>query len=145
MGNTTVERRVGPWGWLFHLDRILRGEATQPAAIRKADIQIPLFGIAFLVFALGVIYGLCMSVFAVVNGFENEAYQKAMMQTVATMCKVPLLFLLTLVVTFPSLYVFNALSLIHISEPTRLLSISYAVFCLKKKIVLKNVSTAALS
>src|SRR5678815_4950264 len=26
-----------------------------------------------------------------------------------------------------------SLSLIHISEPTRLLSISYAVFCLKKK------------
>eukprot|EP00658_Telonema_sp_P-2_P030998 TRINITY_DN23298_c0_g1_i3.p1 TRINITY_DN23298_c0_g1~~TRINITY_DN23298_c0_g1_i3.p1 ORF type:complete len:105 (-),score=15.70 TRINITY_DN23298_c0_g1_i3:35-349(-) len=29
------------------------------------------------------------------------------------------------------------LSLIHISEPTRLLSISYAVFCLKKK---KNIT-----
>ena len=28
---------------------------------------------------------------------------------------------------------FQELSLIHISEPTRLLSISYAVFCLKKK------------
>src|SRR5665648_1238389 len=28
---------------------------------------------------------------------------------------------------------FNALSLIHISEPTRLGMISYAVFCLKKK------------
>eukprot|EP00658_Telonema_sp_P-2_P004799 TRINITY_DN11791_c0_g1_i3.p1 TRINITY_DN11791_c0_g1~~TRINITY_DN11791_c0_g1_i3.p1 ORF type:complete len:101 (-),score=21.06 TRINITY_DN11791_c0_g1_i3:37-339(-) len=27
----------------------------------------------------------------------------------------------------------HKLSLIHISEPTRLLSISYAVFCLKKK------------
>src|SRR5674536_276730 len=27
----------------------------------------------------------------------------------------------------------RSLSLIHISEPTRLLSISYAVFCLKKK------------
>src|SRR5678816_4688411 len=27
----------------------------------------------------------------------------------------------------------TTLSLIHISEPTRLLSISYAVFCLKKK------------
>ena len=27
----------------------------------------------------------------------------------------------------------KVLSLIHISEPTRLLSISYAVFCLKKK------------
>eukprot|EP00658_Telonema_sp_P-2_P047546 TRINITY_DN36177_c0_g1_i1.p1 TRINITY_DN36177_c0_g1~~TRINITY_DN36177_c0_g1_i1.p1 ORF type:complete len:112 (-),score=1.47 TRINITY_DN36177_c0_g1_i1:42-377(-) len=33
------------------------------------------------------------------------------------------------------LYPYSALilSLIHISEPTRLLSISYAVFCLKKK------------
>eukprot|EP00658_Telonema_sp_P-2_P020597 TRINITY_DN18158_c0_g1_i1.p1 TRINITY_DN18158_c0_g1~~TRINITY_DN18158_c0_g1_i1.p1 ORF type:complete len:101 (+),score=6.18 TRINITY_DN18158_c0_g1_i1:192-494(+) len=30
-------------------------------------------------------------------------------------------------------YSVKALSLIHISEPTRLLSISYAVFCLKKK------------
>ena len=29
--------------------------------------------------------------------------------------------------------VYDNLSLIHISEPTRLLSISYAVFCLKKK------------
>eukprot|EP00658_Telonema_sp_P-2_P019197 TRINITY_DN17545_c0_g1_i2.p3 TRINITY_DN17545_c0_g1~~TRINITY_DN17545_c0_g1_i2.p3 ORF type:complete len:108 (+),score=31.45 TRINITY_DN17545_c0_g1_i2:209-532(+) len=28
---------------------------------------------------------------------------------------------------------YRNLSLIHISEPTRLLSISYAVFCLKKK------------
>ena len=31
-------------------------------------------------------------------------------------------------------FIDNDLSLIHISEPTRLLSISYAVFCLKKKI-----------
>src|SRR5678815_2773083 len=30
------------------------------------------------------------------------------------------------------LYADDNLSLIHISEPTRLLSISYAVFCLKK-------------
>eukprot|EP00658_Telonema_sp_P-2_P048481 TRINITY_DN36882_c0_g1_i1.p1 TRINITY_DN36882_c0_g1~~TRINITY_DN36882_c0_g1_i1.p1 ORF type:complete len:154 (-),score=19.29 TRINITY_DN36882_c0_g1_i1:34-495(-) len=30
-------------------------------------------------------------------------------------------------------HVIRDLSLIHISEPTRLLSISYAVFCLKKK------------
>src|SRR5674536_113921 len=31
------------------------------------------------------------------------------------------------------LYILLSLSLIHISEPTRLLSISYAVFCFKKK------------
>eukprot|EP00658_Telonema_sp_P-2_P019044 TRINITY_DN1746_c0_g1_i3.p1 TRINITY_DN1746_c0_g1~~TRINITY_DN1746_c0_g1_i3.p1 ORF type:complete len:129 (-),score=12.17 TRINITY_DN1746_c0_g1_i3:30-416(-) len=33
------------------------------------------------------------------------------------------------------------LSLIHISEPTRLLSISYAVFCLKKKKKTNNMLT----
>src|SRR5674536_65430 len=33
----------------------------------------------------------------------------------------------------PWIVIFMYLSLIHISEPTRLLSISYAVFCLKKK------------
>src|SRR5665254_9823 len=31
----------------------------------------------------------------------------------------------------------STLSLIHISEPTRLLSISYAVFCLRKRIGFK--------
>ena len=34
--------------------------------------------------------------------------------------------------------VVGILSLIHISEPTRLLSISYAVFCLKKKMISNN-------
>ena len=95
--------------WLFHLDRILRGEATKPSDIKKADIKMPLFGIALLVFLLAAIYGFCMGVFALVSGFEDKTYQKAMLQTFASMCKVPMLFFLTLVVTFPSLYVFNAL------------------------------------
>ena len=41
-----------------------------------------------------------------------------------------------LVLTFMpiiGIIIYFFLSLIHISEPTRLLSISYAVFCLKKK------------
>eukprot|EP00658_Telonema_sp_P-2_P028458 TRINITY_DN21801_c0_g1_i2.p1 TRINITY_DN21801_c0_g1~~TRINITY_DN21801_c0_g1_i2.p1 ORF type:complete len:116 (-),score=24.89 TRINITY_DN21801_c0_g1_i2:55-402(-) len=40
------------------------------------------------------------------------------------------------IIVHPLLSAFDlalVLSLIHISEPTRLLSISYAVFCLKKK------------
>ena len=37
------------------------------------------------------------------------------------------------------------LSLIHISEPTRLLSISYAVFCLKKKTRAKNTYTKTIA
>eukprot|EP00658_Telonema_sp_P-2_P078960 TRINITY_DN7525_c0_g1_i18.p1 TRINITY_DN7525_c0_g1~~TRINITY_DN7525_c0_g1_i18.p1 ORF type:complete len:125 (+),score=23.01 TRINITY_DN7525_c0_g1_i18:198-572(+) len=42
--------------------------------------------------------------------------------------------------TAPSGRVGALLSLIHISEPTRLLSISYAVFCLKKKKKKKSVT-----
>eukprot|EP00658_Telonema_sp_P-2_P035334 TRINITY_DN25713_c0_g1_i1.p1 TRINITY_DN25713_c0_g1~~TRINITY_DN25713_c0_g1_i1.p1 ORF type:complete len:142 (-),score=37.11 TRINITY_DN25713_c0_g1_i1:64-489(-) len=34
----------------------------------------------------------------------------------------------------------HSLSLIHISEPTRLLSISYAVFCLKKKKIIHKIA-----
>ena len=109
MAKTTALKQNQFASWLFHLDRILRGEATKPSDIKKADIKMPIFGIAMLVFLLAVIYGFCMGVFALVSGFENEAYQKAILQTFASMCKVPLLFFLTLVVTFPSLYVFNAL------------------------------------
>ena len=50
-----------------------------------------------------------MGVFALCRGFENAKYYEALMQTFASMLKVPILFLLTLIVTFPSLYVFNAL------------------------------------
>eukprot|EP00658_Telonema_sp_P-2_P067658 TRINITY_DN5658_c0_g2_i3.p1 TRINITY_DN5658_c0_g2~~TRINITY_DN5658_c0_g2_i3.p1 ORF type:complete len:184 (+),score=56.82 TRINITY_DN5658_c0_g2_i3:263-814(+) len=39
----------------------------------------------------------------------------------------------TINVSNNNIYLSRHLSLIHISEPTRLLSISYAVFCLKKK------------
>src|SRR5678815_5877064 len=39
----------------------------------------------------------------------------------------------TIVTNNPFWWSADDLSLIHISEPTRLLSISYAVFCLKKK------------
>ena len=110
MSKAGILKQTQVANWLFHLDRILRGEATKPSDIRqKADIQIPIFGVAVIVFGLAVIYGFCMGVFALVRGFENAAYQQAILQTFASMCKVPLLFFLTLVVTFPSLYVFNAL------------------------------------
>eukprot|EP00658_Telonema_sp_P-2_P024335 TRINITY_DN19770_c0_g1_i1.p2 TRINITY_DN19770_c0_g1~~TRINITY_DN19770_c0_g1_i1.p2 ORF type:complete len:127 (+),score=29.58 TRINITY_DN19770_c0_g1_i1:577-957(+) len=57
----------------------------------------------------------------------------------------PLLLLLLLLLRLPLLLLLLLLlllSLIHISEPTRLLSISYAVFCLKKK---KNMKHRILS
>ena len=52
---------------------------------------------------LAMFYGFCMGWFAVLRDEPQYA------QVLASMLKVPLLFLLTLLVTFPSLYVFNAL------------------------------------
>src|SRR5678815_2766346 len=46
---------------------------------------------------------------------------------------IPVTSISTFVLLMSSLAMVLALALIHISEPTRLLSISYAVFCLKKK------------
>ena len=95
---------------LYQLDRILRGDATRPEHLKKAEIEIPIVGISVTIICLAIVYGFCMGVFALVRGFENSAYTSALMQTSASMCKVPLLFMLTLLVTFPSLYVFNALA-----------------------------------
>ena len=115
--------------WLFHLDRILRGEATRPTDLQQADIKIPVLGITLVVIVLAVIYGFCMGVFGIATGIESEQLQKAMMQTFASMSKVPLLFFLTLIVTFPSLYVFNALvgSQLKILPVLKLLIASLAV------------------
>ena len=90
------------WNWLFELDRILRGEKTRVADLRKGEIDIPLRGITVILVILGMIYGLCMGCYAVINFGRG-------MQMFASMVKVPALFLLTLAVTMPSLYVFNAI------------------------------------
>ena len=121
--------RSGIAYWLYELDRILRGEATRPDEVEQADIKIPVIGISVVVVVLAVIYGFCMGIFALVHGFENEQSQRAFMQTFASMCKVPLLFFLTLLVTFPSLYVFNALvgSQLRIGSVLKLLIASLAI------------------
>ena len=115
--------------WLFHLDRILRGEATRPTDIQQADIKIPVLGITVVVIVLAVIYGFCMGVFGIATGIESGQLQRALLQTFASMSKVPLLFFLTLIVTFPSLYVFNALvgSQLKIGAVLKLLIASLAV------------------
>jgi hypothetical protein len=90
------------WTWIVALDRILRGETTRIVNLRDGAIDIPLGGLSLVLVLLGMAYGVCMGTYAVVN-------QSNYMQMVASMVKVPALFLLTLAVTLPSLYVFNAL------------------------------------
>lgn len=92
------------WDSLTQLDRILRGEATQPEQIRDGRIDVPLGRLAGVVLILAMLYGACMGSYALLR-LEGPSY----LQLVASALKVPALFYLTLLVTLPSLYVFNAL------------------------------------
>ena len=85
------------------LDCILRGQATHPSRLQQGEFNIQASGMLAMLTLLGMSYGFCMSWFAVLR--DDPQY----LQVVASMIKVPLLFFLTLLVTFPSLYVFNAL------------------------------------
>lgn len=106
------------------LDRLLRGEATSPVALRFGGIIISADKIAVAVLGLTLVYGFCMGIFSLVNG--NDAVLQRM---IATVVKVPLLFFLTLLATFPSLYIFNALvgSRLEIADVLRLLLSSLGV------------------
>jgi hypothetical protein len=117
-------------GWLRHLDQLLRGDATRPEVLREGRINVDAGGMAVMIVLLGMIYGLCMGSYSLLKempeGFDpNMRY----MQLLATTVKVPALFYLTLLVTFPSLYVFNALvgSRLTLSSVLSLLVASLAV------------------
>lgn len=90
--------------WFRQLDTILRGDATRLSAISSGKITIPIAGLSVAITLLAVVAGACMGSFAIVRlGWDG------VMQLFASAVKLPLLFGLTLLVTFPSLYVFNAL------------------------------------
>ncbi len=110
--------------WLRHLDRILRGEATKPQELAGGTLRVPIFGLAVVIDVLGIFYGACMGLFSVMGGTTDR-----WKQIPASMVKVPALFLLTLVITVPSLYTFNALvgSRLKMLSVIRLLTASVAV------------------
>jgi hypothetical protein len=95
--------------WIRALDRILKGEATRLPALQGGRLDVPLRGLSFVILLLGAIYGVCMGVFAVVARWKTPTIAMGFEQLAASAAKVPALFFLTLLVTFPSLYVFNAL------------------------------------
>lgn len=106
------------WGWIRELDRILRGDATRPSALRRGQVEVPAGGLSVVIVLLGLTYGACMGCFAL---FKTGG--PSWPQLLASAVKVPLLFFLTLLVTFPSLYVFNALvgSRLSLASALRLL------------------------
>jgi hypothetical protein len=89
---------------LTELDRILRGELTRVSSLRRGGLEISAGRLSLIIVVLAMTYGICMGTFALFRIKEPSA-----LQVMASMIKVPLLFYLTLIVTLPSLYVFNAL------------------------------------
>lgn len=90
-------------GWK-NLDRILRGEATRPALLSRGTIDVSVARLTPVLIFLAMVYGASMGCYAL---FRHDA--PSIPQLIASTFKVPLLFALTLMVTLPSLYVFNAL------------------------------------
>jgi hypothetical protein len=93
------------------LDRVLRGEATRLPALRELRIDIPAGGLVGVLIVLGMVAGACTGLYAVITRYHDDPANAIMgwEQLLASTVKVPMLFCLTLLVTFPSLYVFNAL------------------------------------
>ncbi len=116
--------RSGPLSWFKELDRLLRGELTGVSTLRAGGIEISAWRLAACILILAMVYGACMGTFAL---FHVKG--PGVRQVVACMIKVPLLFYLTLLVTLPSLYVFNALvgSRMTLSTVIRLLVASVGV------------------
>ena len=90
--------------WLKELDRILRGEATRLGTLREESFKAPTGGLLLIILLMAALYGVCMGFYA---GFREGG--PSFLQWLAAIIKTPSLFMLTAAVTFPSLYVFNAL------------------------------------
>lgn len=120
--------------WLLQLDGLLRGEATSQDKLGDGLLGVSARGLAIIVLILAMIYGLCMGCFSLLkdippNLADTVGTSDRLLQLVASTIKVPALFFLTLLVTFPSLYVFNALvgSRLRLLNLLRLLIASLAV------------------
>ncbi len=116
--------RGGPRAWFAELGRLLGGELTGIPSLRERGLGISPLRLSACIIVLAMSYGVCMGTFAVF-GVRGPSP----LQVVASMIKVPLLFYLTLLVTLPSLYVFNALvgSRLSLAGVLRLLIASLGV------------------
>jgi hypothetical protein len=91
--------------WLRQLDGLLRGQSTQPELLERGAFELALRRFVVMSVLLGAAYGFFMGWYALTTR-ETDGFK----QLIASMVKLPTLFLLTLGVSFPSLYVFSALT-----------------------------------
>ena len=100
------------------IDRLLRGGFTRSEDLAAGRIRVPVQTLIVMGTVLGMLYGAFMGLY----GATRPAHA-TLQHVFANVVKVPLLFLLTLAVAFPSLYVFSALadSRLRLGETLRLL------------------------
>jgi hypothetical protein len=87
------------------VEGLLHGELKGRDLLRRDSPPIDAGTLVFVILCEGALYGACMALYGLRWGTDYGGLHVA-----AVMVKVPALFLLTLVVTAPSLYVFSALS-----------------------------------
>lgn len=111
------------------LDRVLRGDATRPSELQTGMANLPLAGLSVVIAFLAMFYGVCMGVYALATRWGTPKMHDGLLQIASSGIKVPALLVLTLLVTGPSLYVFNALlgSRLRLGELLRLLTASVGV------------------
>jgi hypothetical protein len=101
---TTSEPTPAAEPLLTTLDRVLRGNYLRQEQLAKGTVEVRAGRLIGLGLALGGLYGVGLGTYSLFRGAPD-----AFLQACASALKVPMLFLLTLLVTFPSLYVFAAL------------------------------------
>ncbi len=109
---------------LVSIDQVLRGTFTRRESLSRGEVGISFGVLLGSTIALGAIYGLFMGLYGILRTLNPTP-----LQLLASVAKIPLLFILTLGVTFPSLYVFSALlgSPLRFSQCLRLLLIGIVV------------------
>jgi hypothetical protein len=96
--------------WFKQLDELLRGRVTSPERLMLGRIDLSLRRFVIMAAILGAMYGFFMGWYALSIYLGDTTLSPGRwQQALASTVKLPMLFLLTLVVTFPSLYVFNAM------------------------------------
>jgi hypothetical protein len=97
--------------WLLQIDELLHGETTSEEKISSGLLDVSARRMAIVVVVLAMIYGVCMGTYSLGKELPEslQGTSGRVLQLMATTFKIPALFFLTLIVTFPSLYVFNAL------------------------------------
>jgi hypothetical protein len=105
-------------------DELLRGRLVSMEELRAGRVAVRSSTLVAIGACGGALYGVAMGLFGALRPQHATG-----LQMLANMAKVPLLFLLTLIVAFPSLYTFSALSgsKLRFVETLKLLLVAIAV------------------